>query len=46
MFCGSHDDDGDQVHGGLFGCIENEAVLYSFLHEIVLWDEEDVRHKP
>ncbi len=41
-----HEVDGNGVHGGTFGCIENKLVLPSLLDEVVLWGEEDVWREP
>ncbi len=42
VFGGGHVVDGDGVHGGLFGLVENELVLPTLLDSVVLWGEEYV----
>ncbi len=42
---GGHKVDWDGVHGGLFGGIENESILFPFFEKVVLWGKEDMRHE-
>ncbi len=44
IFGGGHEVDGNGVHGGMLGYIE-ESVLFFFLHKVMLWCEENVWHK-
>ncbi len=46
LFCGCHEVNWDGIHGGLFGRVENESILFPVLDEVVLWLEEDVWHEP
>ncbi len=42
VFGGGHEVDGDDVHGGTVGHVEDESVLPPLLDKVMLWGEEYV----
>ncbi len=46
LVSGGHEVDWDGIHGGSFGRVEYESILFPILDKVVLWCEEDMRREP